>query len=160
MNGLVEHVPLRTRHHCTMIGFIAFEYVLQGIYIIRWQLINRCARKKQFLLFNLFEAYDQIESSHESELFCPKRSIFFHACVASSELPSNTSSMITPYNDMMIYVEPSKISKHLRKKNLPLGFKGRKSSINFFAFTQSGSQQWNCFFELNIGYFEYLAVIE
>ena len=59
-----------------------------GTYI-RWWLKKGCAGKEQSLLFDLFKAFDYIESSHKSDVFSPKIHIFLHACVTSSELPFN-----------------------------------------------------------------------
>ena len=56
-------------------------------------ILNRFACKEQSLLFDLFKAIDQIESSHKSEVFSLKRLIFLHACATCSELPSNISTM-------------------------------------------------------------------
>ena len=47
--------------------------------------------KEQSLLFDLFKAFDQIESIHESDFFSPKRPIFLHACVTCPELPYDIS---------------------------------------------------------------------
>ena len=46
-----------------------------GIYI-RWQLRCRCARKE---LSDLFKTFNKIESSDESDIFYPKRTIFLRA---------------------------------------------------------------------------------
>ena len=45
--------------------------ISHGAYI-RWYLINRCARKEQSLLFNLYKAFDQFESRHKSGIFIRK----------------------------------------------------------------------------------------
>ena len=58
-----------------------------GTYV-RWLLIKRCARKAQYLLFDLFKAFDYIESSHKSG------PIFLYACATCNELPSNISTMV------------------------------------------------------------------
>ena len=44
-------------------------------------------------LFDLFMAFDKIESGHKSDVFSPKRPVFLHACATYSELPSNISTM-------------------------------------------------------------------
>ena len=46
--------------------------------------INRCARKEQSLLFDLFKAFDQIESSL-------RKTYFLHVCASCSEIPSNVN---------------------------------------------------------------------
>ena len=46
-----------------------------GTYI-RWLLIKRCARKAQYLLYDLFKAFDYIESSHKSGIFTRKDPFF------------------------------------------------------------------------------------
>ena len=53
-----------------------------GTYI-RWQIRNMCACEEKSLLFDLFQAIDQIESSR----------FFVHACAKLSELPSNIRTM-------------------------------------------------------------------
>ena len=45
------------------------------------------------MLFELFKAFDSIESSHKS-IFFYEKSVFLHACATYSELPSNISTMI------------------------------------------------------------------
>ena len=59
--------------------------VVKGTDHNRWLLRNRWALKKQSLLFDLFNAFDCIESSHKSEFSSPKRPIFLHACVTWSD---------------------------------------------------------------------------
>ena len=39
-----------------------------------------CARKEQFMLFDLFKAFDKFERSHKSDIFYPKRFIIFFIC--------------------------------------------------------------------------------
>ena len=46
------------------------------------------------VLFDLYKAIDDIESTHKSYLFLPERPIFLHACAICSELPSNISTLI------------------------------------------------------------------
>ena len=46
------------------------------------------------LLFDLFKVFYKIESRHKSDLLNPKRQIFLHACVTSSEIPSNIGTII------------------------------------------------------------------
>ena len=51
---------------------------------------NRCARKEQSLLFDMFEAFEWIGSSHKSGVFFIKKKTFFvHVCATCSELPYN-----------------------------------------------------------------------
>ena len=64
------------------------DYVDLGTYI-RWKIRYRCTRKKESLLFELFKAFHQIESSN---IFFPKGPNFLHACAASSELQSDIST--------------------------------------------------------------------
>ena len=52
------------------------------------------ARKDQFLLFDLFRAFEQ--RAVTDWMFYPKRPIFLHVCPTYSELPSNTSTMDAP----------------------------------------------------------------
>ena len=52
------------------------EHSNPGTYI-RWSLRNRCTRKEQSLLFNLFKAFDPVESTHKSDFF--KKLIFLYA---------------------------------------------------------------------------------
>ena len=82
--SLVSQVIL-TKAENTMPIIPGFYLPECGIHcaFIRWYLINRCARKElQSLLFDLFEAFDYIES------------IFLHACATYSDLPSNISNMV------------------------------------------------------------------
>ena len=46
-----------------------------------------CALKENFLLFDLFKAYNFIEGSHKYDFF------FLYACATYSELPYNISIM-------------------------------------------------------------------
>ena len=46
---------------------------------------NRCARMEQSPIFDLSTAYNQIESSHKSYFFSPKRPNFLHACALCFE---------------------------------------------------------------------------
>ena len=39
------------------------------------------------------DQFDQIERSHRSDFFSPKRPILRHACATCSELPSNIGTM-------------------------------------------------------------------
>ena len=55
---------------------------------------KRRERKDKFLLFDLFKASEQIESSHKLEFFT-KKPILLHACATCSELPSYISTMAT-----------------------------------------------------------------
>ena len=49
-----------------------------------------CAGKEQSLLFDLLNAFDQIESNYKSEFFLFKElPIFPYACATSTDLPSN-----------------------------------------------------------------------
>ena len=57
---------------------------------------NRFARKEQSLLSDLLKAFDEIESSHKSDIISPKRPIFIHVRATYSGLPSNISTMIRP----------------------------------------------------------------
>ena len=60
---------------------------------------EKCAQvKEQYLLFDLFKAFNQIESSHKSD-FSPK--YLFSACATCSVLSSNTMSHVhcTMYNN-------------------------------------------------------------
>ena len=43
------------------------------------------APKEQSLLFDLFRAFDENESSHTSDFFSPEKSIFLHACTICSK---------------------------------------------------------------------------
>ena len=54
---------------------------MHGTYI-RWYLRNRCARKEQYLYFDLSKAFDYTE-----------RTNFLYACATCYELPSNISTM-------------------------------------------------------------------
>ena len=45
--------------------------------------------KEQSLLFDLFKAFDKIESSYKSDFKQFNKSIFLHACATCYELPSN-----------------------------------------------------------------------
>ena len=57
-----------------------------GIYI-RWYLRSRCARKEQSLLFDLYKAFDQIESIQKLN-FSPRRPIFLHVWARFYKLPA------------------------------------------------------------------------
>ena len=48
---------------------------------ITWKLRNSCARMVQSMLFNLFRAFDPIESSHKTDFFSLEG--FFPMCVRS-----------------------------------------------------------------------------
>ena len=52
---------------------------------------GRATRKNLCYLFCL--GIDYIGSSHKSDFFPPKNTIFLHACATCSELPSNVSIM-------------------------------------------------------------------
>ena len=67
-----------TKNHCTY---------------IRWSLRNRCTSRQQSLLFDLFKAFGQIESSHKSEFLFPKRLTFLYLCGTYSEVLSNISTI-------------------------------------------------------------------
>ena len=49
--GHRRSLPLHLQEHCQHYG------LAHGTYI-RWYLINRCARKEQSLLFDLYKAFD------------------------------------------------------------------------------------------------------
>ena len=43
------------------------------------------------MAFDLFRAFDWIESSHKSDVFSPKRAILLYACATCSELTYSIS---------------------------------------------------------------------
>ena len=45
------------------------------------------------MLFDLFKAFDKIESSHKSFFFSEKTYNYLHACATCSDLSSNISTM-------------------------------------------------------------------
>ena len=61
----------------------------RGTYI-RWVFRNRCARKEQALLFDLFKAFDEIGCIYNNS---PTSPTFLHACATCSEIPSDISTM-------------------------------------------------------------------
>ena len=63
--------------------------------------------KEQSLLFDLYKAFDQFESSQKSHIFYSKRPIFLHACASCYKLPSNIGIM-TPTQLFLdnLHVEP------------------------------------------------------
>ena len=102
MFGLVEGILAHDKHiyacfllFSTFVSVSQFEHFenLTGgdmVLILDRKLTNSCARKEQSLLFDLFKAFDKVESRQKSG---PKRRIFLHACSTCSELPSNISTM-------------------------------------------------------------------
>ena len=56
------------------------------------------------MLFNLFNAFDLVESSRTSDISSPKRPIFLHACETCSELPSDISTMIPPVRNVYCHL--------------------------------------------------------
>ena len=62
---------------------------------VRYELRNRCARKDQSLLFDLYKVFDSIRTRAWSHFgfFSLKRPAFLHACATCSELPYNISAM-------------------------------------------------------------------
>ena len=44
---------------------------------VRWQIRNRCARKEQSLLFDLFTAFDQLKHKSQNLFFSLQKDIFF-----------------------------------------------------------------------------------
>ena len=73
--------------------------------------MRTCAPKEQFLLFDKFKAFDNIESSHRLFFFSQKRHVFLYACATCSELISNVSTMVQVVS---------------RRKGREGDFKGRK----------------------------------
>ena len=72
--------------------------------------LNWCARKKQSLLFDLFKAFDWIESSHKTLIFSD---MTLHLCATCPELPYNictivcfTSHARATYNKEPLKIQP------------------------------------------------------
>ena len=63
-----------------------------GAYI-RQSLSNRCARKEQSLLFDMFKPFNKIESSHKSDFFLSLKNLFRSCKCNNTEFPSNISIM-------------------------------------------------------------------
>ena len=61
---------------------------------MRWKLRIRFARAEQSLLFDMFKAFDWIESCQKSKYFYPKRPVFLHAHATCLEVPSNINTMV------------------------------------------------------------------
>ena len=59
--------------------------------------------KKRFLLWYLFKAFDEIESSHKSDFLSLKRPIFLHACAAFIDFPSNMSWVLYCYSSSLAH---------------------------------------------------------
>ena len=55
------------------------QYIL-FLYLISMYISNKCACKKQSLLFDLFNVFDQIESSHKSDVFFSQNQPFICIC--------------------------------------------------------------------------------
>ena len=55
---------------------------------------NTIRVKEQSQLFDLFRAFDEIDSSVKSIIFYPESLILLHACTTFSDLTSNISTMI------------------------------------------------------------------
>ena len=51
---------------------------------------------EQSLLFELYKAFDHIESSKKFGFFLRKGPIFLNTCVTCSDLSSNISTMVIP----------------------------------------------------------------
>ena len=49
------------------------------------------------MFFDLLKAFDNIDSSHKSDIFALKKPILLHACATCSELPSNIVTMELTY---------------------------------------------------------------
>ena len=47
-----------------------------------------CARKVQYLLFELFKAFERLRAVKNRIIISPKRPSFLYACATCSELPS------------------------------------------------------------------------
>ena len=90
---------------------------------MRGKLENRCARLEQYLLFDLFKAFDWIKRDHKSILFSPKRPIFLRAFAACSELPSNLSTMVMMRQRQHVVASPKRIV-----------IKRKENNKNIFAF--------------------------
>ena len=63
--------------------------------MVLYQLVTMYVRKEQFMLIDLFKAFDQMESNNKSDIFSPKRSFFLHAHARCSELPIYVSTMFS-----------------------------------------------------------------
>ena len=68
-----------------------------------WCSYQMAVQKEIEMLYDLFKAFDQIESSHKSEFFSPKRLMFLNAFETFSELPSNISTRKEPSPDGCIH---------------------------------------------------------
>ena len=71
------------------------------------------------MLFDLFEAFDKIDSRHKSNIFFFERPIFVHACATLSELASSISSMerrVVLFYGMIFFVLLFKLHVTLREK--------------------------------------------
>ena len=54
---------------------------------------NRCTRRKQSMLFDLFKVFEQMEISTNRIFFSEKSAISLNACATCSELPSNKNTI-------------------------------------------------------------------
>ena len=71
-----------------------------------------------------------IESSHKSDIFFPKRTVFLYTCEICSELPSHITTMVDPGQPLQVVMDPS--SDYVILYHTPLA--PRVSSLLFPSF--------------------------
>ena len=73
--------------------FSRCTFIEHGTYS-RWYLINRCASKDQFMLFDLFKAYGYIETSYKLDIFI-RKDLFFYFLLCVYHFVSNCTWILT-----------------------------------------------------------------
>ena len=65
-----------------------------------------CTKRAISVIFDLYKAFDLIESSHKSDLYYPKYFFFLHACATWYGLPSKISTKRLMSYLLYFYIDP------------------------------------------------------